>query len=945
MRIGFNFQDGDRVRGGAAQPGKTKTLRADIWGTAHKTAPAHAGRMNRFDFAPPGARPQPDGSYALDLLAEKDARNLTYQEPDGTIGAVQINPCMQELGWPAGDYYMLATDANGTVVVEPGRNHRKVYITAGAHGYTRAEIAAEVGLSEAAITNAWLATTPGLAYGTQAKPFARDVGISFKQSVNVANSNWYLFERGYDYATGPSTWPAQGMCGESPLHPIVYGAWGTGTDPTGLTITTNGSFHFAHAVIRDQKDLSIASGAGWNWLVTDVDTTKHMGASSSIGGTDGFTLYRTMIHDVFLTAPKDGRTAWHSRGDHVAGTFTNNVNGLLLWQNIYDYIGWREGYNKDLIWNAGQYPHPPIALSQNIYIQWNCYDVGTFENVSARAASTGQQLRSGGYCIDDLFIDNNVTSNDLGGDYKYRGPVGSWSLHHGTIVTSAGYKEGKGAGGLNWGMDLNNPYLPTALDVIIMHRADPDNPSEIAAKPNSGFDIRNSVNRGWYALNAISYGWSSTDRNVEGLSTTALRQTTIQRYATAKLGAGNGTIRKYMEYLRTLTGAQRQTDLDALRAYFRAPVQSKLTDTLPPRVNAATCTFQADDRGEGFRWDVRLNWSTRDIPGATFKDNVDLFGNRVKFGRYTASVGDLAFRGGRLEVSSGKLGVDNQTDAADVTVFNCGQYDAQASAGTYRARGGRLTLRPAAPAPFTVEVSGDAECIFGNPKAPVAQAITIAAGQTLRIDGGQCHVGVDGQSNAARSLTLAGTLDIRSTPILRVAKDHISPRYKQGNALNGQTSGFSGVLDCLQFVNGGWNVAVRGLQGTPVVKEQMVGQPLVTGSEGSDADDEANETDNSPTTTTRIPVVASIQPATLPCIRKFRSGANGEAAPSVRFTVALAGPLKLDLSGVAAGTYPIIEADGVTGDFSSRTITGVEAGLKAAVTKSATAVTVTLTAA
>ena len=944
MRVIANYEPGSSVRGTITDDGVSENFRADIYMTAHKATPAVAGRMKSLDFAAPGAKLQADGRYALDLLAEKDARTMVFSEPDGTIGAVSITPRMQELGWPAGDYYMLAMDSTGTVVVKPGRNHRKVYITGGGHGYTRAEIAQEVGLSEAAITNIWLLSGPGLNYGTLAKPFIGDVGISFMKAITTPTSNWYLFECGYDYSTaGEATnVVALGARGESPIHPILYGFWGTGPRPTGLKAVSNGAQHYSHAVFQGLKDLEISSGSHWNWLITDVDTTKFIGASASASGADGMTIYRCILHDVFLTAPKNGRTSWSTRGDHVTATFTNNVNGFLMWQNVYDYIAWREGYNPDLLWNNGQYPQGPIALSHNAYLQWNTYDIGVFENLSARAASQGIQMRGGGYSIDNILMDNNIAGNDMGGDYKYRGPVGSWSLHLGTIITSAGYKRSDGAGGLAYGLDLNNPYLPSAVDIVIMHKADPDNPSEIAAKSGSDFDIRNSVNRGYYTLNAISYRWASTNRNIEGLNTTTLDQTTIQRYATTKLGAGNGTIKKYMEYLRTLTGAQRKTELDALRAYFRAPVQSKLTDTLPVRTAAATCTFQADDRGEGFRWDVRLNWSTKDIPGAVFKDHVNLFGNRVKFGRYTASVGDLTFgTGGKLEVSSGKLGVDNQIGIADVTVFNCGQYDAQAEAGIYRARGGCLTLRPAGAAEaFSVEVNGDAECIFGNPKATISQAVTIAAGQTLRIDGGQCHVGVDGQSNAARTLTLAGTLDIRSTPILRVANSNISPRYKQGNLLNGQTSGFGGVLDCLQFNESGWSIAVRGLTGTPLVGEQMVGQPLDTGTTGTDADDEANETDNSPTTTKRIPVVSSIWNATLPCIRKFRSGENGEAAPSVTFTVALSGPLKLDLTGVAAGTYPIIEADSVTGNFSGQTITGLAAGLTAVVTKTATAVTV-----
>lgn len=66
---------------------------------------------------------------------------------------------------------------------------------------------------------------------------------------------------------------------------------------------------------------------------------------------------------------------------------------------------------------------------------------------------------------------------------------------------------------------------------------------------------------------------------------------------------------------------------------------------------------------------------------------------------------------------------------------------------------------------------------------------------------------------------------------------------------------------------------------------------------------------------------------------------NGDVAPGVTTTVNLAGPLKLQLNGVAAGRYPMIEADTINGSFTSVDIAALPAGLSAKVEKTATTVT------
>ena len=77
----------------------------------------------------------------------------------------------------------------------------------------------------------------------------------------------------------------------------------------------------------------------------------------------------------------------------------------------------------------------------------------------------------------------------------------------------------------------------------------------------------------------------------------------------------------------------------------------------------------------------------------------------------------------------------------------------------------------------------------------------------------------------------------------------------------------------------------------------------------------------------------------LPRIRKFkRRGDNPD--PTVTAAVAISGPLRLDLTGVAVGSHVVLEANSITGTFSGQTVTGLAAGRTATVNKTATAVTV-----
>tara|TARA_B100000949_G_scaffold136895_1_gene120462 strand:- start:230 stop:3004 length:2775 start_codon:yes stop_codon:yes gene_type:complete len=864
---------------------------------------AYAGRMNRLAVAVPGSVRQADGTYALDLTAQRDAATVDF-ESGGQNYVMNVSASAQEDGWGAGDYYMLERDpGDASIIVEPGRNHRKWYASNSPDAWTKDSIAAAESISPNAVSDNWLIANPFYG-GSEEQPLLASLAVSaWRQAqLGTTTSNWILYERGYDYG-GLDATPQRRAQGESPLHPMLIGSWGTGPRPRGLSVF-NSAWCPSHLVIRDISFDAIGSLFMWNWLITDCDNIKgdaaerrgEFGAQSQQSG-EGFTGYRVDVTDVSLTSPKDGMLTWgeNPHKQRLGGSYWNNVHGLLLEEVIWDHNGWADGYDPTGAGGANT-PQPPSQFSHNVYSSTHNSDQIYDHVISARAASQGLQTRSGAQFVDSLLLDNNIAGNDGGGnttDYTIQGPRGNFSLHLGNVITSAGWRVAPDIGAINWGMDIFSK-MPSLVDVIVIHCANPDDPDEVALKVNPDFSFKslgpyNAGKDEGYFDNAIVYRWKE-DFRTEGLDPAVLDRTTIQRHAADLLGQPTATIADYMTYIRGVPLSQRRAAIDATLNYFRAPCAANLDQSYVKRVNAVECVFTPDDRGEGFRWDNRLNWSTGDRPGSVPGDSVNLYGNRVKFGRFTTEVDSIAFGGGLLEVTSGKLTALAHADAANLSIRECGQYVAPAgSDGSIAARGGRLTFAGAASGDLAV--SGMAEVLLGPDYA-------VGANQTLRIDGGRCFIGWDGTGSA--SLTVAGTLDFRATPILCFGEYAFNARFRKEWPLVGGTSGFTGKVDSLRWGRRNnavfWDVAVRDMQGRPEIGEKAAATSPRFG------DDKV-----------WTPYVLDVRPSEIGTIAPFRKSGD-DPAPTVAATVVLeaGSTVTVDSQGLAPGSYDLIVADSIT---------------------------------
>jgi hypothetical protein len=306
------------------------------------------------------------------------------------------------------------------------------------------------------------------------------------------------------------------------------------------------------------------------------------------------------------------------------------------------------------------------------------------------------------------------------------------------------------------------------VDNIITHLADPNNPDEFAAKLSTHAAIDGGQNA--YYNDTIIYNWvasnddpdsdrfRSPDTNTEGLDPAQLDQTTIQRFTADLLGVETATIDDLAQYMRAhmLNGTLSPVDADMIINYF----QQSFGIAPDVRTEAETIRFVPDDRGDGFRWDNRLNWNTDDLPGQVSGDSVELGGNWVSYAAMTSTIEDLDFgSGGRLSVTSGVLGVTGDTTTGErggeLDVTKAGQIWMNGYADSDRldidVSGGRFANLGDFTGNFDISVT-DGQAILATSGAEMR----IGEDSRLTVTGDEAKVGFDGADGGIATLHMEG---------------------------------------------------------------------------------------------------------------------------------------------------------------------------------------------
>lgn len=516
----------------------------------------------------------PDNSLSLVLSEDPDdtsdtsfSYEITYES--GRTQKVQANVDVtagsEPDGWGKGQFYVLETGTDGRMVIEHGENHRKIYVTEGAHGLTRAEIAKAEGLAESKINASWLKSHPE--YGaTPDKALDSSLGMELWYAVtgrNIApNSNWLLLERGYEYENLGRI-VDRGTQGESALNPTLIGAYGEGNDPKingGVTIFQDKS---SHVVLQGLDITGVSALGGENILFDRMSISK---SQATFKGILGFTLRDSDITDVAHNEPKANNGTWASSENRTSGVYMAGVDGAYLDNNLFDRNGWAPGYDYNM---SPSKPMPPSMYNHNLYVQFGTLDITVRDNIFLRGASFGAQVRPGGLIEGNTFIDNNAALNFFSSS--------SYTLALDNLVTSAGYKTVSDfQGAVSYGIDGNGRHL-ALIENIIAHFADPNNPAEQAIKRNAQLALVNNDRE--YFDDTIVYNWSrgekipstNVDRNIDGLSKTVLDQTTIQNFTAELLGKKTATISDLGNYLRAQADGKLDhvVDADVINAFFR----------------------------------------------------------------------------------------------------------------------------------------------------------------------------------------------------------------------------------------------------------------------------------------------------------------------------------------------------------------------------------------
>ncbi|MEO9899043.1 MAG: calcium-binding protein [Paracoccaceae bacterium] len=758
---------------GNAMAGRVTVLQPDGYETAQSLT-----IIEQPDFG--HASVNSDGTISLVLTdaAQTGSVSLSYQiiQADGAIDVVSetldVANGTQAAGWAQGNHYMLATDEDDRVIIETGENHRKVFVSNSEDALTLADIAAREGIDFGDVTD--LLNDPGRAIvvGRKIEELLEDYGASEDMALapdagmalwyattwaKPANSNWLLFESGYEYDDLGQV-VSRETFGEDPLHPVHITSWGEGEKPVILSEVKIWQKQSENIVFTD---LTLKGGfaglTGRNILLEDIDFT---GKGAGIQHAEGVTIRHSDFYDIFYEEIREGFDDWAPHSHRTGGLYVGNVDGVLLEDIVVSQTGWEEGYAED---GNPAYNQPPSQYSHNIYIQRDVTDFTIRDSISAKAASFGLQAKSGGFLDGNLIFENNAGFAAMGGNTDgYSDSIGNYSLVLDNIVTSGAHKGAHQIGA------LANGFYSAGIDSslvgnVLTHLADPNDPSDLEGKEfNSGTGVYvsdpfydDTIIYNWHGDRDERNNWSEgLNQNVDGLDRALADQTTIQNLAKLVLNDPDADQHDLAEFVK-----HNDVSVEELIAYFQ---QGFGVSDGSIRTTNLTLTFEPDERGDGVRWDNRLNWSTED--DVLNGDSIDLAGNWVNYSG-TFRINNLTLgEDGTLAVAQGKLTIEGTltggTDSA-IDVSYAGQLwlaGDLSGALHFDVSGGRFvnTVNTSSADPLTINISGGQAIL-----ATAGATFNLSGGDILTIEGSAANLGFDGETGGLAMLTFDTDAELR----------------------------------------------------------------------------------------------------------------------------------------------------------------------------------------
>lgn len=306
--------------------------------------------------------------------------------------------------------------------------------------------------------------------------------------------DWLLLRRGDTWVETLGQWR---ICGRSATEPMLVSSYGAATQRPliqtgtahGLNTNLGGGSaplidHVAIVGLHFQAHLYVGVGnpSGVSWLVGGRDLLiedcvfERYQNNLVIQTLDGFRydtrIRRNVIVDSFAT----------TAGTAGQGLYMSGCDGVLIEDNIFDHCGWSEsvpGAN-------------PSVFRHSIYIQAGTGNQHNFNvvlrgNIIANSAATGLQLRPGGLCEDNLFLQNPINVV-LGGGHN-PAPNGVDVVFRRNVVLDG--RDIDNANRRGWSVTSNNLVSAVVSQNIIAHQVSGQFPMGVEFTSAVGVGVSN----------------------------------------------------------------------------------------------------------------------------------------------------------------------------------------------------------------------------------------------------------------------------------------------------------------------------------------------------------------------------------------------------------------------------------------------------------------------
>ena len=355
-------------------------------------------------------------------------------------------------------------------------------------------------------------------------------------------SDRLLLKRGDTFEETFGNWNKSGF---SPDAPLVIGAYGEGPRPKVVSRETVFNLYGNQPLLHDLVITGLHFvAAGRNPDAVDYDPAAPGNNAIRVVRP----VHRLNIEDcrfeffhgnLVLTGEKDRRLqeiavrrcvvldAYSTAGAHSGqGLYADKVDGLTIERCVFDHNGWNEKVPKAI----------PNIFRHNIYISHDTTDVKVVGNVIADGASHGMQMRSGGLCEGNLFVNNAIHAFMAGEQSVFRGNVvvGGRDIDAKT-PRGMGLMIAAGKGLVEDNLLVHKPTTTGAAFLVEAGKWSP--PTGVSA------EIRNNVVYQWAGngleVTAPLKSLAFRDNDVQGILGKSRKVITIKKPAESTTFAGN----------------------------------------------------------------------------------------------------------------------------------------------------------------------------------------------------------------------------------------------------------------------------------------------------------------------------------------------------------------------------------------------------------------------